>query len=82
MIISDLNHVEVVSEETETTIEGGYYGYYYYGYYSSAGAYAGATAAYGQSNYSSTSTGTYTEPGYASSSSSSGSSSSSYYYYW
>ncbi len=81
MIISDLNHVEVVSEETETAIEGGYYGYYY-GYNSSAGAYAGATAAYGQSNYTYTSTGTYTEPGYASSSSGSSSTTSSYYYYY
>jgi hypothetical protein len=44
MIISDLNHVEVVSEETETSIEGGYYYPYYYGSYSSAGAGAGATA--------------------------------------
>ena len=29
MIISDLNHVEVVSEETETSIEGGFpYGFF------------------------------------------------------
>jgi hypothetical protein len=33
MIISDLNHVEVVSEETETSIEGGCDNHYYY-YYS------------------------------------------------
>ena len=81
MIISDLNHVEVVSQETETTIEGGYYdpwypGYpYYYGPSSSAYSGAGASA-YGWSSYSSTYTGTYTTPGYSSSSSSSSSNSS------
>ena len=74
MIISDLNHVEVVSEEKETSIVGGYHTRY-----SWADAYAGATASYGQFNFTYTSTSTYTEPGYASSSSGSSSTTESYW---
>ena len=82
MIISDLNHVEVVSEETETSIEGGYYGGWPYYYGSNNYAYAGA-GAYAYGSATSTSTGTYTSTGPYSSSSSSNSSSSTYGgYYW
>jgi hypothetical protein len=74
MIISDLNHVEVVSEETETSIEGGWYGY---SPYSSAGA-TGSAVAYGYYTSTGVYTSTFTYPGYSSSYSSSGSSSSGY----
>ena len=75
MIISDLNHVEVVSEETETSIEGGYFGWFYG---STNSAYAGAGAnAYGYAT--STYTGTYTTTGPYYSGSSSNSASTTYY---
>lgn len=72
MIISDLNHVEVVSEETETSIEGGWYGPYSY-----AGA-GGSAVAYGYYTSTGAFTSTFTYPGYSSSYSSTGSSSSGY----
>ncbi len=83
MIISDLNHVEVVSEETETSIEGGYFygGYPYYGTsnYASAGSRA---LAFGQFSSAYTSTSTFTASGVASSSSGASSSSSNYGGWW
>jgi len=78
MIISDLNHVEVVSEETETSIVGGYH-YSFLSSTANAGAYA---SAYGPGSYTSAFTSTYTSPFSASSSSGSYSSNSFYPYYW
>lgn len=78
MIISDLNHVEVVSEETETSIEGGYHNYFFgTSNYASGGANA---IAFGQFSSASTNTSTATGSYFASSSSGSNSSSSSYGY--
>lgn len=80
MNISDLNHLEVVAEETN--VEGGYYGYQS----ANANAYARAnTIAFGSnpSAYTSTSTNTFVEGNYvagASSDSNSGASTSSYGY--
>ena len=79
MIISDLNYVEVVSQETETSIEGGYHNYFYgTSNYASAGA---GALAFGQYSSAYTSTSTFTASGVASSSSGSSSSSSNYGYY-
>lgn len=75
MIISDLNHVEVVSEEKETSIVGGYHTRSI----NWADANAGATASNGQFNSTYTSTYTYTARGYASSSSGSSSTTESYW---
>ncbi|MEA5500278.1 hypothetical protein [Limnoraphis robusta] len=68
MNISDLNHLEVVAEETN--VEGGYY----YGSSAYAGAYANANSiAYGRNprSYSSTYTNTFVEGTYLAGSSSS-----------
>ena len=71
MIISDLNHVEAVSEETETSIEGGFL--YIHSYtFSNSGA-KGPTIS------TSTFTRTITPPGSRGSSSASSSSSVSYW---
>ncbi|MFY7805331.1 MAG: hypothetical protein ACOVQ7_18080 [Limnoraphis robusta] len=82
MNISDLNHLEVVSEEAN--VEGGYYGYYQS---ANANAYANAnTIAIGSNPYAYTSTSTNTfvqgnSVAGASSASNSGASTSSGYYY-
>jgi hypothetical protein len=85
MNISDLNHLEVVAEETN--VEGGYY----YGYQQSANANAYAranTIAFGSNPNASTSTSTNTfvegnyVAGASSDSNSSASTSSGYYYYY
>jgi hypothetical protein len=73
MIISDLNHVEVVSEKTETSIEGGYYRWYSPSSYASS---SGSAVAYGWYTSTGAYTSTFTYPGYSSSYSSTGSSSS------
>ncbi len=72
MIISDLNHVEVVSEETETSIEGGRsWTQSFYNVFNSA---------QGVTSYTSTITRTFSPPGSRGSSSSSSSSTVSYWY--
>ena len=78
MIISDLNHVEVVSEETETSIVGGFpYGFYYFwSSYAPPAPFAGAN-----DPRISTSTSTSTISRHGSGGSSSGSSSSTVSYY-
>jgi hypothetical protein len=80
MIISDLNHVEVVSEETETSIVGGSPFSFYYSFSSSYAPTAVFAGAKGPTIYTSTSISTYTRPG--SGGSSSGSSSSTVSYWW
>ena len=93
MIISDLNHVEVVSEETETSIVGGFpYGFYYFwSSYAPPAPFAGANdwssyappAPFAGANDPriSTSTSTSTISRHGSGGSSSGSSSSTVSYY-
>jgi hypothetical protein len=81
MIISDLNHVEVVSEEAETSIVGGYYFPYYGGTSNYASAGAGALA-FGRFSSASTLTSTFTASGVASSSSGSRSSSVNHGWFW
>jgi hypothetical protein len=81
MIISDLNHVEVVSEETETSIVGGFpYGFFYKfsSSYVPPAPFAGAN---GPKISTSTFTSTITRPGSGGSSSGSSSSTVSYYYH-
>ncbi|MFZ1025647.1 MAG: hypothetical protein WAN66_05440 [Limnoraphis robusta] len=70
MNISDLNHLEVVSEETN--VEGGSYGYYYPSASASAGSDSSAVA-YGFNTYTSTytSTSAFAQGGYVSASGSS-----------
>jgi len=80
MIISDLNHVEVVSEETETSIAGGApysFSYNFSRSYAPPAAFAGAN---GPRISTSTFTSTITRPGSRGSSSASSSSTVSYYY--
>ncbi|MEG3960586.1 hypothetical protein [Microcoleus sp. herbarium2] len=80
MLISDLNHVEVVSEETETSIVGGAPFSFFHSFstsYVPPAAFAGAN---GPRIYTSTSISAYTRPG--SGGSSSGSSSSNVSYWW
>jgi hypothetical protein len=81
MIISDLNHVEVVSEETETRIVGGAPFNFYYNFSSSYAPPAGFPGAYGSTISISTFTMTPPKPGFAGSSSSSSSSTVSFYYW-
>jgi hypothetical protein len=71
MIISDLNHIEVVSEETETHIVGGFL-FIYSHIFSNLGA-------KGQTTSTSTFTRTITPPGYRGSSSTSSSTTVSYW---
>jgi hypothetical protein len=81
MIISDLNHVEVVSGETETSIVGGSpfsFSYNFSSSYPPAATFAGA---YGSTISISTFTKTTPKPGSAGSSSSSSSSTVSFYYW-
>ena len=82
MIISDLNHVEVVSEETETSIVGGALYSFSYNFSSSFAGASGYPGAYGPTISISTFTKTTPKPGSAGSSSGSSSSSTSYYYYY
>jgi hypothetical protein len=80
MIISDLNHVEVVSEETETSIEGGFpYGFFYNfpTFYAPPAAFAGGN---GPIIYTSTFSSTFTPLG--SGGSASNSNSSTVCYWW
>jgi hypothetical protein len=81
MIISDLNHVEVVSEETETSIEGGAPFSFSYNFSSSYAPPAAFPGAYGSTISISTFTKTTPKPGSAGSSSSSSSSTVSFYYW-
>jgi hypothetical protein len=80
MIISDLNHVEVVSEETETSILGGAPFSFYYTISSSFVPPAPLAGAKGPIISTSTFTSTITRSG--SGGSSSGSSSSTVSYWW
>lgn len=71
MIISDLNHVEVVSQETETSIVGGYY--YFSPYLSAAKGDAVAVAIGGRLTLTKANVATLTAPGFSASAASSAS---------
>ena len=80
MLISDLNHVEVVSEETETSIVGGSPFSFYYNFSSSYAPPAAFAGANGPRVSTSTFTSTITRHGSGGSSSSSSSSTVSFYF--